>query len=157
MAARKPSIKPKIETPAVELKAPAVKVRDAEYRAYDSVIPESSKAGSSYIPPCVFGKQQKPAESCKVKLFFAGPDAVRELTEKTGRKYDPGAYLRVCGPKTNNSVEVIPAGDVELGMKRAKSVCGCVEEPGSDGASCVSKAAGLAGAPKRRRSKRSRK
>lgn len=157
MASRKPSIKPKIETPPVELKAPAVKARDAEYRAYDSVIPESGKVGKSYIPPCVFGKQQKLAESCKVKLFFAGPDAARELTEKTGRKYDPGAYLRVCGPKTNNSVEVIPAGDVEIGMKRAKSVCGCVEEPGSDGAACVSKASSLAGAPKRRRSKRDSK
>lgn len=151
MASRKASLRPKIETPSVELKPPTVKERDAEYRAYDGVVPESGG-----IPPCTFGKKLKTAESCKVKLFFAGPEVAQELSKATGRSYDPGAYLRVCGPKTNDRVEVIPAGDVALGMKRAKSVCGCVEESGADGAACVAKASSLAGAP-RRRSKRSRK
>jgi hypothetical protein len=99
----------------------------------------------------VFGKKQKLAESCKVKLFFAGKDTAAELTEKTGRKYAPGAYLRVCGPKTNDTVEVLPAPDVEIAMRRAQNVCDCVESQTGDGGSCVSTAAALAGTPKRRR------
>jgi len=147
-------MKPKIETPPVKLKPLKDLRRDAEYRAYDGVVPMSSGG----IPPCIFGKQEKPAESCKVKLFFAGPDTAQELSAATGQKYEPGAYLRVCGPKTNSKVEVIPAGDVATGMKRADSVCGCVEEAGSDGSACVKKASGLAGVPKRRRrAKRSSK
>lgn len=157
MAARKPSMKPKIETPAVALKAPrGAETRDAEYREYDGVTPVSGKDrfSNGFIPACVFGKQQKLAESCKVKLFFAGPEAIKELEKATGRAHDPGAYLRVCGPKTNDRVEVIPAGDVATGMKRAESVCGCVSEAGADAAACVTKASGLSGAPKKRRSRR---
>jgi hypothetical protein len=152
MATKKAALKPKITTAPVLLKAPVDIRRDAEYRAYDDVMPDSGA-----VPPCTFSKKLKLAESCKVKLFFAGPAGVQALKKATGRDYAEGAYLRVCGPKTNDTVEVIPAGDVATGMKRAESVCGCVEEAGSDGAACVKKAGGLSGLRRRRASSRKRR
>jgi hypothetical protein len=139
------------------LSTPAVMRRDAEYRAFDGVIPQSGKVGSSFIPPCVFGKAQKPAASVKVKLFFAGPDAASEMSAKTGRDYEPGSYLRVCGPKTNDELVFLTAPTVEAGMRRAESVEKCIEQDDSTPASCVVGASRHAGVRRKKARKATRK
>ena len=153
-ASRKSYKKPDIAN--ATLATPPVMRRDAEYRAYDGVIPQSGKSGSSYIPPCIFGKQQRPASSVKVKLFFAGPDTASEMSAKTGLDYEPGSYLRVCGPKTNDELVFLPAPTVEAGMRRAESVENCIEKEGSTPASCVIGASKLAGL-RRKKARKSRK
>lgn len=148
-----------------QLSTPPAMNRDPEYRAFDGVIPESGKRSGSYIPPCTFGKQDKLAESVKVKLFFAGADGASEMTSKTGTDYSPGAYLRVCGPKTNDELVFMSAPSVESGMKRAAAVESCIEKDGSTPATCVLDASKLNGlrkkkakaAPKKHRAKRGKK
>jgi len=127
------------------LSTPPAMNRDPEYRAYDGVVPESGKRSGSYIPPCTFGKQDKLAESVKVKLFFAGADGAAEMTSKTGTDYSPGAYLRVCGPKTNDELLFMAAPSVETGMKRAAAVEKCIDVDGSTPSTCVLDAGKLNG------------
>jgi hypothetical protein len=130
---------------------PAVKPREPEYRAYDGVTPKSSKdeaAKGSWIPPCIFGKAKKLAAVCRPKLFFAGEEAAAEMTTAGGKDYTPGAYLRMCGPKTNNSFLFVKADNVDTAMKRSASFCGCIET--KDGKSCETDASALAGVRRRR-------
>jgi hypothetical protein len=161
MARASRKVYPKPDVVVATLSTPAVMNRDPEYRAFDGVVPESGKRSGSYIPPCTFGKADKIAESVKVKLFFAGADGASEMSSKTGKDYAPGAYLRVCGPKTNDELLFMSAPSVEAGMKRAAAVEKCIDADGSTPATCVldaNKLAGLrrkkAAAPKKRRGKK---
>lgn len=143
VSSRKTYRKPDVAGAA--LAPPPSKNRDPEYRAFDGVVPSSGKQGSSFIPACTFGKAQRLAQSVKVKLFFAGPDAAAEMTSKVGRNFEPGAYLRVCGPKTNDELMFVSAPNVKVGMKQAAAVEKCIDSEGETPATCVMSASKLSG------------
>lgn len=128
-----------------DLKPPPTKNRDPAFREFDGVAPQSS------IPACTYGKKQKVADKCKAKLFFAGAETASELTAKLGSDYGIGAYLRLCGPKTNDELVIVPAKSVETAMRASKTACECLDAPGETPSTCVTKASALSGVRRRRR------